>query len=79
MIERGDDRPQLVAQRNEIDYVGVFVQWSSDFRGQAIIVAMQALAHVTGKRDEMRGAEHHFFFRDANKKLFGHKTPARED
>lgn len=68
VIQLRDDLLKCIAEGNEVDHVGVFVQPPSHLAGDAVVVAMQTFANIVAKRDEMRSAEDELFFLNGNGK-----------
>src|SRR5262249_39282677 len=69
-----------VLQRDEVEYVIVLVQRPLDLDGDAVVVAMQALALVAFVADEVPRAEDEVVLADTHVKTFRHgprsgKTP----
>src|SRR5262249_32960468 len=60
------DFAKRVAQGDEVNHVLILVERPGDLRRHAIIVPVQPLADVAGKRNEMRSAERQRLFLDAD-------------
>lgn len=62
VVKSFDDIRQTIAKGNEIDDILVFIQRTFDFRLDAVIVTMQALADVACKGNKMSRAKDQLFF-----------------
>ena len=72
VIQLVEDRPQRPPQGDEIDDVAVLVQRPVYLGGHAVVVAVEPLADVALKRDEVPGAEDQVVAGDADPVVFGH-------
>src|SRR5437879_9691020 len=71
MIQLVDYCFELVAKRDEVDHVLVFIQWTFHIDSQAIVMPVQPLAHIAVEGNEMRGAEDVLLFVQAD--AVGHR------
>ena len=66
MVEFSDELLEGVAEEEKIDHATAGVERAGDFGGDAVVVAVEALAEVFAEGDEMRGAEDEIVFGDAD-------------
>src|SRR5262245_3851372 len=66
MIQLVGNRLELIAERDEVDYILVFVQRPFHLDRDAVIVPMQPLAHFAVKGNEVCGAEDVLLFFQTN-------------
>ena len=79
MVEFGDELLEGITEEQKIDHAAAGVERAGNFGGDAIIVAVEALAEVFAKGDEVRGAEDEIVFGDADVVAEGMKSLDLED